>query len=130
MNRRALLLAVAALLAGCGGTREAQTNAAPPEASAAMPHDSLPLRRLSAEVEAGYRHNSRMESAARELVRDAAAWSRLWPRLSGSMGGASPAPQVDFAREMALVAAMGQRNTGGYEIRIESVERTGDGLVA
>jgi hypothetical protein len=130
MTRIAVSVALAAALAACSGAHEAQTHATPPEARTSMPQDSLALRRLSADAETGFRHNSRMEAAVREVVRDAGAWSRLWPRLSGSMGGASPAPRVDFDREMALVAAMGRRSTGGFEVRIESVERTGAGLVA
>jgi hypothetical protein len=129
MIRIAFSLALAAALAGCTGAHEAQTSASPPEARTPMPQDSFPLRRLGADVETGFRHYSGMEQPGREVVRDAGAWTRLWVRLSASRGGTSPAPQVDFGREMALVAAMGRRSTGGYEIRIHSVQRQGDGLV-
>jgi hypothetical protein len=129
MTRLAHSLALAAALAACTGAHEAQTSAAAPEAATSMQQDSFPLRRLGADVETGFRHYSGMEQPAREVVRDAGAWGRLWPRLSASRGGTSAAPQVDFGREMALVAAMGQRSTGGYEIRIHAVQRQGDGLV-
>lgn len=85
----------------------------------------MTLKRLP--QESAFRFHSGLESPVREVVRDADSWRRIWVRLSGS-GASSPAPDVDFAREMALVAAMGQRSTGGYAIRIESVERAGSGL--
>jgi hypothetical protein len=135
MTRLAVFVVLAAAMAGCTTAHEAtadeaQTSATPPDARTPMPQDSFPLRRLSAAAETGFRHNSRIEAATREVVRDAEAWGRLWPRLSGSSGGSSPVPQVDFGREMALVAAMGRRSAGGYEIRIVSVERDGTRLIA
>lgn len=128
MNRSGLslaVLAVLAALAACTPAHEAQTEASTRRAGSPMSADSMTMRRLPQET--AFRFNSGLESPAREVVRDAGSWGRTWSRLSGS-GSASTAPEVDFAREMALVAAMGRRSTGGYEIRIDSVERTGSGL--
>jgi hypothetical protein len=131
MIRLALSVALTASLAGCTGPQQAQSHATPPEARTSMPQDPITPRRFASQVEAAFRHNSGMRDATRRVVRDAGEWGRIWPALSGSAAGASPTalPPVDFAREMALVAAMGRRNTGGYEIRIQSVERAENGLV-
>jgi hypothetical protein len=37
-------------------------------------------------------------------------------------------PQVDFSREVVVVAALGQRPTGGFNILIESAAATRDGV--
>jgi hypothetical protein len=130
MNRLALSLAAAAALAGCTPAPEARTDAAVPEASTAMSRDSLSLRRLSEALQTTFRYSSGVETATRETVRDAAAWGGLWARLTARSGPRLPAPEVDWSREMVLVAAMGQRRSGGYAIRIESVRRAGGELVA
>ncbi len=41
-----------------------------------------------------------------------------------------PLPAVDFDTERLLLAALGQRNTGGYDIRIDSLVRFEHGSVA
>jgi hypothetical protein len=44
--------------------------------------------------------------ALREVVRDAAAWSRLWARLRAGSSLPETPPAVDFDRDMVIVAAM------------------------
>ena len=39
-------------------------------------------------------------------------------------------PEIDFSKEMLLVAAMGTRNTGGYSIEIEAVDRSSSSITA
>jgi hypothetical protein len=64
----------------------------------------------------------------RAIIRDPDQWSRFWREARGT----NPAdlPEVDFSREMVIVAAMGRRSTGGYRITIDSIARSeaGDGL--
>ncbi len=129
MNALARSLAAAAALAACSPAPAAQTRATPPEARTGMQQDSLALRRPAEALQASFRYNSGVQTAMRETVRDAAAWRALWTRLTARAGPPAPPPEVDFAREMVLVAALGQRSSGGYSIRIESV-RTGSELAA
>ncbi|HEU4884286.1 MAG TPA: protease complex subunit PrcB family protein, partial [Longimicrobium sp.] len=68
--------------------------------------------------------------ATRETIREAAAWRGVWTRLTSRAGSPHPPPEVDWTREMVLVATMGQRRSGGYSIRVESVRRDGGELVA
>lgn len=63
-------------------------------------------------------------------MRDAAAWRDTWTRLTARTGPPVAQPQVDWAREMVLVATLGRRRSGGYAIRIESIRREGGELVA
>ncbi len=52
----------------------------------------------------------------RAVVRSSAEWRRLWP----SARPRYPVPTVDFAREMVLLAAAGERHGHGRTIRIDS----------
>ncbi|HET7462474.1 MAG TPA: protease complex subunit PrcB family protein [Longimicrobium sp.] len=130
MSQLGLSLAVAAALAGCAPAREAQTDAPSLEARTAMQQDSLPLRRPPEALQRAFRYSSGVETAMRETLRDATAWRALWTRLTSRAGPPVPPPEVDFAREMVLVAALGQRSSGGYAIRIESVRQAGGEMVA
>jgi hypothetical protein len=94
------------------------------------PDAAVPLRRFGADARVYYRAGSGLEERAEEVVRDSAAWHALWSRIVDRYSPKPAAPEVDFGREMVLVAAMGQRPTGGYEITIESVTETGAELVA
>jgi hypothetical protein len=73
-------------------------------------------------------------TASRELaIRDAETWRATWATLqaAGPSDGAAPAPPappaVDFAREMVLLVAGGERSSGGWEVHVDAVERGGDG---
>ncbi len=125
-----IVLCLAAALAGCTPTPAARTDAASPETRTAMPQESIALRRFPEEVQGGFRGGSGIQEPARQAVRDAAAWREAWSRLTARAGPPGAAPEVDFAREMVLVAALGQRRSGGYAIRIESVRAEGGELVA
>ncbi|HEU4556267.1 MAG TPA: protease complex subunit PrcB family protein [Longimicrobium sp.] len=130
MKRIGLSLAVAAALAGCTSAQQAQADAAPPEPPTAMPRDTFSLRRLPEAAQGSFRYNSGVETPMRETIRDEAAWRGVWTRLTARGGPPVPLPEVDFAREMVLVAALGQRRSGGYTVRIESVRRAAEALVA
>jgi hypothetical protein len=67
---------------------------------------------------------------ARLVIRDAAAWEAYWGKTVANVSPAPPAPSVDFARQMVLATAMGQRPSGGYSIVIDSVYSSGGTLYA
>ena len=73
-----------------------------------------------------YRIWSGLTDRERLVVRDSAAWARLWPRIVGSHRPAARVPAVDFSEEMLLVASMGTRATGGFTTMIDSVAVTND----
>ena len=57
---------------------------------------------------------------ARLVIRDRDEFNELWKELF-RFGSDKPAlPEVDFAREMIIVAAMGEQPSSGYEIIIDS----------
>lgn len=57
------------------------------------------------------------------VLRDPPAWQAAWTRLHE--GAAPPLPAVDFARDMVVLLALGERSSGGYQIRFDALERRG-----
>lgn len=116
----ASLLSLAAA-AGCGGPKAAQGGApgtdSPAQSAGAVPLDSAAT--LFHAYHTGFGEPTTL------VVRDGAAWAAAWARLH--RGGEPPVapPAVDFAREMVLVVALGERPTGGHDVAIDAV--TGDG---
>lgn len=83
-----------------------------------VPEGAIPLRRLGTWTQSG------IAEAHRLVIRDADTWARFWSELDR----ARP-PAVDFTRDAVVAVTMGQQPTGGYGIRIDRVERTGNDLV-
>src|SRR5687768_2384154 len=50
------------------------------------------------------------------VVRNASEWPATWSRIHGSQQPAPDVIQPDFATEMAVVAAMGEKPSGGFDI--------------
>jgi hypothetical protein len=61
--------------------------------------------------------------ARRLVIKDANAWAQFWSEL-----GMGDRPAVDFNRDVVIVAAAGQRPTGGHEIAVTRVTQTQGGL--
>lgn len=55
-------------------------------------------------------------------VRDEATWVKVREQL---VFGSGAAPPIDFAADTLVLVALGQRPTGGYTVRVESVARRG-----
>ena len=72
----------------------------------------LEVRRLGGWSQSPY------QQAERTVIRDQAALDRLW----ASLGASEPMPKVDFANDVVIVAALGQRPTGGYGISVRRAE--------
>jgi PrcB C-terminal len=64
----------------------------------------------------------------RAVVRDAATWQLTWDEIWRDQSPVPPLPSVDFQREMVIVAALGEKPTGGYSILLEGVLESGSGL--
>ncbi|MCK6526295.1 protease complex subunit PrcB family protein [Myxococcota bacterium] len=66
---------------------------------------------------------------ARRVIGSPAEWESFWKEHAAGRLPPEPPPQVDFERRVVLVAAMGQRRSGGFGIEIAGVEPTpGGGL--
>ena len=56
---------------------------------------------------------------ARLVIRDRAEFNELWDKIMSTTSDKPPLPEVDFSREMLIVAAMGQQPSP-YEIIIDN----------
>jgi protease stability complex PrcB-like protein len=68
----------------------------------------LEVRQLGAWSQSPY------QEPERAVIRDQGALERLWARL----GASEDMPKVDFATDVVIVAALGQRPSGGYGISV------------
>ncbi len=67
--------------------------------------------------------SSNIKGSRRLVIRDNATWTRFWSEL-----GAGVRPQVDFSRDLVIAVASGERTTGGHDIVVQRVQRTGGEL--
>jgi len=64
----------------------------------------------------------------RLVIRDQAAWVGTWREIvAGRFSPEPPVPDVDFSKEMVLVASMGEHPRTGYQIRFDGVFVRSDG---
>lgn len=64
----------------------------------------------------------------RFVVRDDATWQTVWTSIWRGFTPMPPLPNVDFNKEMVIVATLGSRSTGGYGIVVDSALMTTNGL--
>jgi hypothetical protein len=97
----------------------APASTADPNAAGYAPYGGqlIQIRRI------GQYSTSGITTPARLVIRDDSSYASFWTSL-----GAGARPAVDFSRDIVIVAAAGQRATGGNAIAVERVSRTGDGL--
>jgi hypothetical protein len=62
------------------------------------------------------------------VVRDRKAFESAWRTVFAGNQGA-PLPEVDFARSIVVLIALGEQRTGGYSVEVDRVARTGDAAV-
>ena len=120
------------LPAACTSAVEEARNAPPSPAVRPGPPGQAPvalaLRRFHESVYS--RFSSGIGEELRTVVRGQQQWEALWARVVEPQGNRPPPPEVDFAREMVLVAAMGVRASGGYSVTIARAIDTPDAIEA
>ena len=121
-----LAVTVAATRCPSPAARSSSVTTPLPAASerAPAPVGPLTLRRFGGG--APFAYYSGIDDSTRLVVRDAATWRARWAAINREMRPAPPLPTVDFAREMIVVAALGQRVSGGWSIVIDSAAWRGD----
>ena len=110
---------VASLLLAAGGCGLAPVTGVPADASL------VPDDRVEPLLEESY---GGLDERAREVVRTRRVWEDAWRTLHEGRSSTPERPEVDFGSSMVVVAAMGSRPTGGYDIEVESVHREGETL--
>lgn len=95
----------------------------PPEA---VPQ-GIAIRHFPEEVQQQFRFNSGIREPRNLVIRNEGEWLGQWRRIT-SRRSPSALPEVDFGRDMLLLAALGTKPTGGYGITIRRVVDLGDAL--
>lgn len=95
-----------------------------------QPEPPMSVQQLDSALASYYRHSSGYPDSARLVIKTADEWARVWNRIVSNHGPKPPVPEIDFAKEMVLVAAMGTRATGGFSIEIEAVDRDSSSITA
>jgi len=85
----------------------------------------VPIVRLRAEPYA-FTFNSGFDAPARLVVLDAETWQTVWNQIYFRYAPVPPLPVVDFSREMIVVAALGTRSSGGFNILLTGATEVGD----
>ena len=101
-------------LAGIHGCATASDDPVPSLVGGKVISSSEPFTRLTSAITSGFTEPAEL------VVRDPAALATAWRTLHNGVPG-NPAPTVDFAQKMVVLVALGQRNTGGYAIRFDSM---------
>lgn len=76
-----------------------------PDASAAIAHE----------------YYSGFVDAAGLVITDSQSWAVAWAHLYDRVRPQPSLPAVDFRTEQVVLVALGERGTGGYDIRVDSV---------
>jgi hypothetical protein len=98
----------------------AEPPAAPPAApdtASEQAASEIKIRRIGRWISSG------IKGARQLVIRDPDTWSRFWSEL-----GAGVQPQVDFSRDLVIAVASGQRPSGGHDIEVQRVTRSGGEL--
>jgi hypothetical protein len=62
--------------------------------------------------------NSSILDQLRLVVRDRQTWARFWNNFAAGPS-APPMPEIDFEKEILVIAAMGTRPSSGYQVIVE-----------
>jgi hypothetical protein len=116
-TRVAALVAITLLLLACSGSISQSAGT------------RLPLTRLSTGP-SSLIYYSGIVQRERLVVRDDATWQTVWTSIWRGTTPTPALPNVDFANEMVIVAALGSRSTGGYSIVVDSAVMSSNGLTA
>lgn len=112
--RRILLVSVALSLAACG-------------ANPTGPDEPLSVVRFGPEA-GSFTYFSGLSQPQQLVIRDKAAWEQIWTAIWRTRSPQPSPPEIDFSREMIVVAAMGAQNTSGYGVFIESASAGPGGI--
>lgn len=63
----------------------------------------------------------------RSVLTDDADWTSLWSTVTANESPAPARPAIDLTQQSVIVAALGQRPTGGFSIHIDSIRGAGGG---
>jgi len=79
-------------------------------------------------VRVAHEYYSGLRQSRATVISNDADWRAIWSSLTANYGTPPSAPAIDFDRYEVIVAALGERNSGGYDITISRIAMTNDYL--
>ena len=104
---------------------------------AAYPGTPVPITQVGPKrsgPRVSFTHHSGIWDPLRVVIRNREAWREVWKWIHspdpyhGPVSELPPLPEIDFSREMVVVAALGGRPTGSYGIIVEGAYERGNRL--
>lgn len=72
--------------------------------------------------------NSGFETLTEQTINNATDFEKVWAIAWSHFSDPTPIPVVDFKTETIILVALGTRNNGGYQLKINSVHELGNEL--
>lgn|GEM_PF-2770081 len=72
---------------------------------------------------------SGVTKSGEKVIDNLEAWQKVWKEVHKTVNPKPKLPPVDFKKQVVLAVFMGEKNTGGYEIKITSIKETDQALV-
>jgi hypothetical protein len=88
----------------------------------------VPIVRLRSEPNS-FSYFTGIRESTRLIVRDRDTWRATWNKLYDRQSPVPAIPDIDFSKEMVVVAALGERGSGGYSIVFENASENEAGGV-
>lgn len=114
-----------AALAACSATGNGHTDVNTPGNQTAQVLTVTPLFSGAPLLTA----SSGFTTVQRTVIRDDATWRAMWAVIMQNVSPPPELPSVDFTKEMLVVAALGERRSGGFSIAIDSASSTASGAM-
>jgi hypothetical protein len=124
VRRSAKLLILVGTLAAAGVGCSTIDLAGPGDPAPRTSESAVPFQRMR-DDSMPLTSNSGLADAQRRVIRDEVTWASVWEAIWRNHTPLPPLPQIDFGREMLVVASTGIKPSGGYAIVVEGVEEVG-----
>lgn len=70
--------------------------------------------------------NSGFEKLTQEVFNNQQDFDKAWATAWSHFSDPTPTPSIDFTKETIVLVALGMRNNGGYQLKINSVHEQGN----
>lgn len=121
MQMRRLVPAILAALIGCNAPTGIRSSEIPAGAVDVAWNDAGALR-------VAHAYYSGIGSSAATVIGNDADWRAIWSKYTANQGNPPAPPAIDFSRYEVVVAALGERTSGGYDMTISRIASTNDYL--
>jgi len=68
---------------------------------------------------------SGVRRASEQVIEDPETWKTVWGQVHGISRPQPELPEIDFDKQSVVAVFLGNRNTGGYSIRIRAIKDNG-----